>query len=91
MNEKDALRYLDSFVDYEKIGAGAGFSFNLERMERLAGLFGNPERTFPSIHIAGTKGKGSTASFISAILEEANFKVGLYTPYYTLTDFLNFI
>lgn len=75
----EAIRYLDSFVDYEKIGHKGSQSFNLERMRRLAGIFGNPERSFPVIHIAGTKGKGSTASFIANILEEAGFRVGLYT------------
>ncbi|MCQ9206594.1 MAG: bifunctional folylpolyglutamate synthase/dihydrofolate synthase [Omnitrophica bacterium] len=79
MNKGDRVEYLNSFVDYEKIGHKARESFDLDRMRRLAGIFGNPERSFPAIHVAGTKGKGSTASFIANILEEAGFRVGLYT------------
>jgi len=79
MDYTDATRYLDSFVDYEKIGHKSRESFNLDRMRCLAGIFGNPERSFPAIHVAGTKGKGSTASFVASILEEAGFRVGLYT------------
>jgi len=78
MNYNDAIRYLDSFVDYEKIGY-KGKTFDLGRMRLLARIFGNPQDSFSSIHIAGTKGKGSTASFIAGILKEARFKTGLYT------------
>ncbi|NQU95102.1 MAG: bifunctional folylpolyglutamate synthase/dihydrofolate synthase [Candidatus Omnitrophica bacterium] len=85
MNYKEALRYLDSFVDYEKIGYKSRRLFNLKRMRHLAQVFGNPQDNYPSIHIAGTKGKGSTAFFISGILKEANLKVGLYTSPH-LTD-----
>ena len=85
MNYKEALEYLDSFVNYERIGYKSRRLFNLERMRALAQVFGNPQDIYPSIHIAGTKGKGSTASFISGILREANIKVGLYTSPH-LTD-----
>ncbi|MBZ0178795.1 MAG: bifunctional folylpolyglutamate synthase/dihydrofolate synthase [Melioribacteraceae bacterium] len=51
----------------------------LERIEKLLAYLGNPERDFQSIHIAGSNGKGSTASFISSILIEAGYKTGLYT------------
>jgi dihydrofolate synthase/folylpolyglutamate synthase len=45
----------------------------------LLELFGNPQRKFASIHISGSKGKGSTALFIARVLEEAGIKTGLYT------------
>ncbi len=79
MDQKEALQYLDSFVNYEKIGYREQGLFELGRMRRLAGLFGDPQDSFPVIHIAGTKGKGSIAAFTSSMLKSANFKTGLYT------------
>jgi dihydrofolate synthase/folylpolyglutamate synthase len=51
----------------------------LERIEKLLEQIGNPQKDLRCIHIAGSNGKGSTASFIASILMEAGFKVGLYT------------
>jgi len=51
----------------------------LENTQRLLEFLGNPHRKFPSVHIAGTNGKGSTASMIAAILTAAGYKTGLYT------------
>ncbi|MEW6195545.1 MAG: folylpolyglutamate synthase/dihydrofolate synthase family protein [Bacteroidota bacterium] len=51
----------------------------LERIESLLAYIGNPHRGLKYFHIAGSNGKGSTASFIASILMEAGFKVGLYT------------
>ncbi|MBL7157454.1 MAG: bifunctional folylpolyglutamate synthase/dihydrofolate synthase [Candidatus Omnitrophica bacterium] len=79
MNYKEALEYLNSFINYEKIGYKDRRPFKLERMFRLAEVFDNPQDTFSSVHISGTKGKGSIASFTASILTEADFNVGLYT------------
>jgi len=80
MTYPDALRYLESFINYEKLDSyDYNRSFKLERMKRLAALFGNPHERIRSIHVAGTKGKGSTAAFIQAILKASSYKVGLYT------------
>jgi dihydrofolate synthase/folylpolyglutamate synthase len=79
MNYKEAIQYLDSFTDYEKIGYKSREAFDLKRMRRLAEVFDSPQESFPVIHIAGTKGKGSIAAFISNILKEAGFRTGLYT------------
>ncbi len=78
---EEALRYIDSFVNYER---EENFSYdrrflNLKRMERLLGLIGNPHQQLKTIHIAGTKGKGSTAAIITSILTVNGLKVGLYT------------
>lgn len=68
-------------VNHEKM-ARVGYTprnFNLARMSRLLSGLGNPHREFKSIHIAGTKGKGSTAAMLSAMLANCGLKVGLYT------------
>jgi len=80
MTYREALKYLDSFVNFEKSdGYNYKTSFKLERMKRLAALLGDPQRSVRSIHIAGSKGKGSTASYVHSILGSAGFKTGLYT------------
>jgi len=48
-------------------------------MQKLLSLLGNPHRKFPTVHIAGTKGKGSTATMLAKMLEANDYKVGLYT------------
>ncbi len=81
MSYRDALAYIYSFTDYEKMGfaAYAPQFYDLERMHRLLALLGDPQRTFQAIHIAGTKGKGSTAAMIEAVLRAAGYRTGLYT------------
>jgi dihydrofolate synthase/folylpolyglutamate synthase len=54
-------------------------TFNLSRMNRLLGSIGNPHKKLKCVHIAGTKGKGSTAVMISGMLRANGLKVGLYT------------
>src|SRR5262245_12577294 len=76
----DALRFLNEFTDYERMASTyAPGDYNLDRMRRLLTALGNPERAFLSLHIAGTKGKGSTAHMAEAILREAGYRTGLYT------------
>jgi len=76
----DALRFLNTFTDYERMASTyAPGDYNLDRMRRLLSALGNPERAFLSLHIAGTKGKGSTAHMAEAILREAGYRTGLYT------------
>jgi len=53
--------------------------FKLDRMNQLMDLLDYPHRKYPVVHIAGTKGKGSTASLIASTLQACGYKVGLYT------------
>lgn len=52
---------------------------DLRRFKRLLHELGNPQNDYPKIHIAGTKGKGSTAAILASILHASGLKVGLYT------------
>lgn len=76
----DAVRFLNEFTDYERMASTyAPGDYNLDRMRRLLAALGNPERAFLSLHIAGTKGKGSTAHLAEALLRAAGYRTGLYT------------
>jgi dihydrofolate synthase / folylpolyglutamate synthase len=78
---RDALVYLYSFTDYEKRGfaAYAPEFYDLARVRRLLALMGEPQNAFQAVHIAGTKGKGSTAAMIESVLRAAGYRTGLYT------------
>lgn len=54
-------------------------TFNLDRMKKLLSLLGNPHKKIQTVHIGGTKGKGSTATMLARMLEANGYKVGLYT------------
>lgn len=77
----NALDYLYSFVDYslKKSSELAKADFNLDRMRALMATLGNPEQQYPIIHVAGTKGKGSTSALTASALRAAGYKTGLYT------------
>lgn len=76
----DALRFLNAATDYERMASRyAPADYDLGRMRRLLAAAGNPERSFLSLHIAGTKGKGSTAHFAESLLRAAGKRTGLYT------------
>lgn len=80
MNYHEAVRYLESFINYEKWdGYDYKRLFSLDRIKRLASFLGDPQDSAKSIHVAGTKGKGSTSAIIHSILKEAGLRVGLYT------------
>src|SRR5829696_7802086 len=76
-----ALRYLGSLSDYERlrIVRYTSQNFDLERMRHLLKKIGNPHQQFKSVHVAGTKGKGSTCAMVAAMLQACGYKVGLYT------------
>lgn len=81
MDYNQALDYIYSFVDY---GLKSRYkyspeTFDLTRMRTLLARLGDPQRRFPSAHIAGTKGKGSVSAMIASIMRAAGYRVGLYT------------
>lgn len=63
---------------YQRVGAQA-FKKDLSRTIKFANHLGNPHTNFKSVHIAGTNGKGSTSHMLASVLQEAGYKVGLYT------------
>lgn len=75
-----ALDYLYSFVDYSLKHSSelAKADFNLDRMFALMESLGNPQKQYPIIHVAGTKGKGSTSALCASALQAAGYTVGLY-------------
>ncbi|MCK9614597.1 MAG: bifunctional folylpolyglutamate synthase/dihydrofolate synthase [Candidatus Omnitrophica bacterium] len=79
-NFNDAKNYLDTFVNYEKnTRYPYGKTLKLKRVESLLKSLDIDCTKFKSIHIAGTKGKGSTACFCASLLASAGCKTGLYT------------
>jgi len=70
---------LDDRLTYLYALERKGIKVGLKHTEDLLARCGNPHHEFPSIHIAGTNGKGSTAAVVHAILVESGYKVGLYT------------
>jgi len=77
----EAIRFLFDRTNYEqeKHLRYNVDTFNLKRMEHLLSLVGNPHKKIDTVHIAGTKGKGSVATMLSSMLEANGYKVGLYT------------
>lgn len=69
---------LDAAVNHERLAAGAP-RWTLARMRAFDRACGSPHRGLRIIHVAGTKGKGSTAHFLEALLRAAGFRTGLYT------------
>lgn len=80
-NYQDALAYLDSLVNYERRPPrpNARGALTLARMKRLLVDLHDPQTAFRSVHIAGSKGKGSTATMLAEMLRGNGLKVGLYT------------
>ena len=81
MDYQQAEDYILSFTDYEKIPgiAYTSANYDLRRMERLLQPVGNPHLGTKTVHIAGTKGKGSTAAMVAQVLIAAGYKTGLFT------------
>lgn len=86
MSYEETLDYLfNALPAYHRIGAAA-YKADLGNTEAMMGYLEHPENGFRSIHVAGTNGKGSVSHFLASILQEAGYKVGLYTSPH-LVDF----
>jgi len=72
VNYNEALEYIEGTLKFGSI-------LGLERIGKLLDLLGNPEKKLKFVHVAGTNGKGSTVAFLSSILIEAGYRVGMYT------------
>ena len=75
---EEAFGYIESFTNLEKAPNLTAREYRLDRMFALLPLFGDPQNSFKSIHVAGSKGKGSTAAFIAGILSANRIRTGLY-------------
>ena len=79
MTYKETIEYLfNSTPVFEHVGASA-YKPGLQTTEILDAHYGHPHKNFKTIHIAGTNGKGSVSHSLASILQEAGYKVGLYT------------
>lgn len=79
MTYEEAIAWLfDHLPMYQRIG-GAAYKKDLTNTIKLCTHFNNPQNRFPSVHVAGTNGKGSCSHMLAAVLQEAGYKVGLYT------------
>jgi dihydrofolate synthase/folylpolyglutamate synthase len=81
MDYVEAIAYLHGLTDYEtkRVRRYTPETFDLSRVERLLEAVGSPHRHFESVHIAGTKGKGSTAAMVESCLRTAGYRTALYT------------
>lgn len=75
MNYNEAINYVENTGKF-------AINLGLQRIQRLCDLAGNPEKYLKVIHVAGTNGKGSTTTFISSILINQGYRVGIYTSPY---------
>jgi len=80
MNYRQAIDYINSYTDYEKIGMPHDPAFyDLRRVDELLSLLGDPHQKAGSVHITGTNGKGSVAVMLASALTACGYSTGLYT------------
>jgi dihydrofolate synthase / folylpolyglutamate synthase len=75
----EALSWLDDHIDYESKVPSRRSLPTLERMRELATFLGDPERSYPALHLTGTNGKGSTAAMATSLLVARGLTIGTYT------------
>ncbi|MBN1809249.1 MAG: bifunctional folylpolyglutamate synthase/dihydrofolate synthase [Planctomycetes bacterium] len=82
MTYEEAQAFLNSLVNYERrppVDGAMRREVTLDRVRELAARLGDPQKDLASIHVAGTKGKGSTSAFAEAVLRAHGLSTGLYT------------
>lgn len=80
MTFQQTIEYLDNFTNYERSGfEHIEDDFDLRKLKRALKEMGNPQDRYRSVHVAGTKGKGSVSNFIAAITREHGLRTGLFT------------
>jgi dihydrofolate synthase/folylpolyglutamate synthase len=90
LNYSQAEQYLNTFTNYEQI-PGVSYApsdYDLQHLQELLKRMGNPELAARTVHIAGTKGKGSVAAMVAQVLTTSGYKTGLYTSphFHTLRE-----
>jgi len=78
---EEALDYLYSFVDYSRarVDTYSAEAFDLRRMVIFMNALGNPQNRYPTVHVTGTKGKGSVSAICASVLRAAGYRAGFYT------------
>ena len=84
MNYQESLDYLLKYADYERLPR-SGIVWDLKRVVSLLKRLGDPHKYARTVHIAGTKGKGSTSAMIASILTKAGYKTGFYSSPHLLS------
>ena len=80
MNYQEAIDYISSYTDYEKVGMPHDPAlYDLRRVDELLAHLGNPHRKARTVHITGTNGKGSVAAMVASVLSASGYTTGLYT------------
>ena len=74
----DVYKWLNEIPMFGKTGASAA-NFSLRSIRRFCAELGNPQNTYPTIHVAGTNGKGTTCQMLASVCQSAGYKTGLYT------------
>lgn len=78
-NFNEVVRYMERFINLEHSPTLYNSrTYRLDRMKAMLQVLGNPQNCYKTIHVAGSKGKGSTASYIASILNAEGYKTGLY-------------
>jgi dihydrofolate synthase/folylpolyglutamate synthase len=79
MNYQETTNWMFNQLPMYQIQGASAYKEDLTNIKLLAEHLGNPERGLKCIHVAGTNGKGSTSHMLASVLQEAGYKVGLYT------------
>ncbi|OIV43313.1 bifunctional folylpolyglutamate synthase/dihydrofolate synthase [Flavobacterium johnsoniae] len=79
MNYQETTNWMFNQLPMYQLQGASAYKEDLTNIKLLAEHLGNPEKNLQTIHVAGTNGKGSTSHMLASVLQEAGYKVGLYT------------